>query len=163
MVLDLRKVFESPRFLLEQIRRCFTVVHNGSTISATVDLAESCVRGKEWLGTQLEDGAISKSSLKDVASTLTPSKEKDDISDHPNNGVPFSPAVSQQPVSTRNTTPEALIPEINIYTLKLSELSKTPSLSNPGHFCVLKHPSTRYLAVVGRGTRSILSGIFISI
>ncbi|KAH8760194.1 hypothetical protein BGZ57DRAFT_1008173 [Hyaloscypha finlandica] len=125
----------------------FTVARNGSTISATVDLADSHVKIKEWLGTQSEDGAISTSSPKDITSTLTPSKETDGISGHPSSGVPRNPTVSQQPVSTLNTTPKCLIPKTNTYTLKISELPKTPSLNNPSYLRVLRHPSSWYSAV----------------
>jgi hypothetical protein len=47
---------------------------------------------------------------------------------------------------------------------QISELPKTPSLNNPGYLFVLRHPSSWYSAVVGRGTHSSLSSdIFTSI
>jgi hypothetical protein len=58
---------------------------------------------------------------------------------------------------SKPTTPQLLVPDIKIYSIRISELPKTATSNDSGYFSLSTHLSTWYSAVVGKGSHSILS------
>ncbi|KAE9376359.1 hypothetical protein N431DRAFT_462198 [Stipitochalara longipes BDJ] len=119
----------------------FTLVNHSSTSSASPNSMDPDVQVQKWLETQSEDMTANSSIANEVINTSVP-----------------------EPVATPSTAYTGSHPEIRVYTIKITQLSKIPSDRNHGYFIIFKHPSTWYTAVVGKDTHSTLSsGIFTSI
>lgn len=107
----------------------------------------------------LQLGNTNRDLGEDVKTRKQETKMLEDTGDMSQTG-----AAAQQPTATHDTTPKAWVPEIKVYSIKISDLPKAPSTRKSAYFSISKHPSTWYSAVAGKGSHSSLSsGIFTSI